>query len=99
MRDPGKGCGIQGREQRGVQEPSSDVRLSSQGRAVPAGSSHLPQDELAAGYPVLRQPGESPPSPLVGRAGPGRAVAFTFSLFSRANLGCHSPSTPGEAEL
>lgn len=84
------GCRIQGREERGVQGYSADGSLSLQGRAAPPGSSHLLQNELAAGFPALRPPGEFPPSPctlgkpqgFVGRAGPGRAPAFTSSPFS-----------------
>lgn len=77
LRSSGEGCGIQGREQRGVQEPSSAVRLGWQGRAVPARSSHLPHDEPGTQAPAAR---ESPPSSPrgEGRAGASRC----FHLFS-----------------
>lgn len=56
--------------------------------------SPLPRDEPAAPYPALRHPGESPPSPFLGRAGPGRAAAVTFSALAEQLVSCHSPTTP-----
>lgn len=86
----------------GCREGRSAAQLRRLAQLAGLGSatqlSHLLQDEPAAGYPVLHHPGESPPSPFVGRAGPGRATAFTFSPFSWSTRKLTQPTHAGRGD-